>query len=324
MYMQHIMAHSGGMQKWAIQIPSIPILVSVLFPSLVWTCFELSFLFNYAEKKFACPCGKCSLRQFLDGNCPEKGSEFPCLNISMLSEGEQRLLKQKLIDESEKIKISFAKLEMSTKRFLKSKASCSPEELKDNILKMSILKDASDFDSIFHILINNNVWSWYSFGYLKRIICLCSNDDSELFHQLNEYNNEFEEFCKRSVFECPHLISNFKPEYHDCLFVKLADEDDDFKNPSLKNLKNKFETKLSMIIKVEPLHLVLLTYQDGCTQLLYSLPRAVAKKAFPLSQEQKEMLMKMVLECYLFSVHEVRSITDCSCSYLKFLCYSLN
>ena len=35
-YMQHIMAHSasGGMQEWIIQIPSIPILVSVLFPSL--------------------------------------------------------------------------------------------------------------------------------------------------------------------------------------------------------------------------------------------------------------------------------------------------
>ena len=33
-YMQHIMAHSGGMQEWVIQIPSIPILVSVLFPSL--------------------------------------------------------------------------------------------------------------------------------------------------------------------------------------------------------------------------------------------------------------------------------------------------
>ena len=33
-YMQHKMAHSGGMQEWVIQIPSIPILVSVLFPSL--------------------------------------------------------------------------------------------------------------------------------------------------------------------------------------------------------------------------------------------------------------------------------------------------
>ena len=40
-YMQHIMAHSGGMQEWVIQIPSIPILVSVLFPSLY---FRIKFL----------------------------------------------------------------------------------------------------------------------------------------------------------------------------------------------------------------------------------------------------------------------------------------
>ena len=40
-YMQHIMAHSGGMQEWVIQIPSIPILVSVLFPSKY---FRIKFL----------------------------------------------------------------------------------------------------------------------------------------------------------------------------------------------------------------------------------------------------------------------------------------
>ena len=43
-YMQHIMAHSGGMQEWVIQIPSIPILVSVLFPSLHLKYFRIKFL----------------------------------------------------------------------------------------------------------------------------------------------------------------------------------------------------------------------------------------------------------------------------------------
>ena len=43
-YMQHIMAHSGGMQEWVIQIPSIQILVSVLFPSLHLKYFRIKFL----------------------------------------------------------------------------------------------------------------------------------------------------------------------------------------------------------------------------------------------------------------------------------------
>ena len=42
--MLHIMAHSGGMQKWVIQIHSIPILVSVLFPSLHLKYFKIKFL----------------------------------------------------------------------------------------------------------------------------------------------------------------------------------------------------------------------------------------------------------------------------------------
>ena len=40
-YMQHIMAHSGGMQEWVIQIPSIPILVSA---SLHLKYFRIKFL----------------------------------------------------------------------------------------------------------------------------------------------------------------------------------------------------------------------------------------------------------------------------------------
>ena len=48
-YMQHIMAHSGGMQEWVIQIPSIPILVSVLFPSLHLKYFRIKFLLPYRK-----------------------------------------------------------------------------------------------------------------------------------------------------------------------------------------------------------------------------------------------------------------------------------
>ena len=228
--------------------------------------------------------------------------------MNILSGSEQKILKQKLIDESEEIKTKFAELEMSTLVWLNSKSPCSPEQLKCNYaLKTfnSILKDASDYNSIFQILNSNNVWSWYSFDYLKRIIQLCSNSQ-EL---LNKYKKELEEYCRRSVFECPHLVANYEPRLHNCLFVKLADEHDD---PSLKDLQNNFEPKLATIIKVEPRDLVLLTYQGGCTQLIYSLPRAVAKKGFPLSQVQQEMLLKMgVLECYLFPddpLDEVRKI----------------
>ena len=206
--------------------------------------------------------------------------------------------------------------------WLKRNSRCSPDELKDDLkVTTCILNDASDFDSIIHILKNNNFWSWFSFDYLKTIILLCSPDGSEgleAFPEFNEYEKRFKFFCKRSVFECPNLIANYEPLYQDPVFLKLADEE--FKNPSLIHLRESFENALAKVIQVEPRDLILLTYMDGCTQLIYSLPRAVAKKAFPLSQVQKEMLMKMgVLECYLFphdAVDEVRNIRNFSYSNL--------
>ena len=49
-YMQHIMAHSGGMQECVIQIPSIPILVSVLFPSLHLKYFRMYSFYAHAHE----------------------------------------------------------------------------------------------------------------------------------------------------------------------------------------------------------------------------------------------------------------------------------
>ena len=203
-----------------------------------------------------------------------------------------------MTDESEHILSQFLSLVMSTRTWLKNEPRYSPEDVKD-VLKCNILKDASDFDSIFHILNDRDVWSWYSFHLLKRIMDSLSSTSSELFNKFKKYEEDFNAFCRRSLFECPNLIANYDPVYHVPLFVKVADEE--FKNPSLMHLREKFEDTLASIIEVEDRDLVLLTYQDGCTQLIYSLPRAVAKKAFPLSQEQNEKLLKMgVLECYLF------------------------
>ena len=205
---------------------------------------------------------------------------------------------KRLTDESRAIKISFKRLVKSTELWLSSKSHFSPKQLK-SALKHPSLSDALDFETIMDNLDNSNVWSWFSFDCLETIIRLCSPERNELITEFTEYTKEFEDFCRRSVFECSNLIANYEPFYQVPLFVKLADEE--FKNPSLTDLRENFENILATIIEVEPRDLVLLTYQDGCTQLIYSLPRAVAKKAFPLSQEQKEMLLKMgVLECYLF------------------------
>ena len=69
-YMQHIIiiSHSGGMQEWVIQMPStsIPILVSVLFPSLhlrivtsFWEIFFNAHVHSLSETTPKCTCRAC-------------------------------------------------------------------------------------------------------------------------------------------------------------------------------------------------------------------------------------------------------------------------
>ena len=211
-----------------------------------------------------------------------------------MSRTERNILFKRLSDKSNDIKIDFTRLLKSTELWLSNNSRHTPKQLK-KILKHPNLSNASDFESIICNLDENNVWSWYSFGYLERIIRICSPERNELLPEFDAYKKEFNDFCKRSLFECPSLIANYEPKYHHPLFVKIADEEF-----TLEYLRSDFEISLTMIIEVEPRDLVLLTYQEGCTQLIYSLPRDVANNTFPLSEIQKEMLLKMgVLECYL-------------------------
>ena len=214
-----------------------------------------------------------------------------------MSRTERNILFKRLRDKSNDIKIDFTRLLKSTELWLSNNSRHTPKQLK-KILKHPNLSNASDFESIIYILDNSNVWSWFSFDYLERIIRICSPERNELLPEFNEYKREFNDYCKRSLFECPSLMASYEPKYHYPLFVKLADEE--FKNPTLEDLRSDFEISLTTIIEVEPRDLVLLTYQEGCTQLIYSIPRDVANNTFPLSEAQKEMLLKMgVLECYL-------------------------
>ena len=82
---------------------------------------------------------------------------------------------QRLTDESEEIKIKFIRLVKSTELWLNAKSRYSPQQLK-NLLKRPDLSDALDFDAILTNLDNSNVWSWFNFNYLKRIILMCSTE----------------------------------------------------------------------------------------------------------------------------------------------------
>ena len=251
---------------------------------------------------FICPCGKCDLWKFLEGNCPEKGSViFPYLDKQSLTQRQKDILKAKVYEDSKNIKIQFNVLVLKTRRWLEEASVFTPRELKNsqflNELGVNLTK-LQTFQDIFDALEGSHCWSWFSFDVLESIIALKS--DMNMTADFKSYVKAFHEYCSQiRLYECPTCFSKALRELHRPLLVEFPDDID---HMTLQDLKNKFETKLALIIGVKERDLVLLTYKDGSTVLVYSLPRAVADKVFPLSPEQYKMLAKIgVSKCYLYS-----------------------
>ena len=224
---------------------------------------------------------------------------------------EQKVLKQKLLDEYRVIRNKFDILVMSTQKELKSSSFCTPKLLKESALFQDLpqeLKNADDFDSIFTVLKENYCWTWFHFHILKDIIALCLPDGFQVF---DDYNKDFETYCRRSFYECPKEIGKYSNNYSKPLFFKV--DDAVLKNSNIRQYKNDFETALGKILNIKR-DLMLLTYDKGCTQLVYSLQISEAKRAFPLSQQQKERLAEIgVKECYFITDQDAKVKFNTNC-----------
>ena len=240
--------------------------------------------------------------KFLDHKCPNRESNvFPYLDKRGLKECEINTLEATLEEESMNIKLKFDVLVKETQRWVAKleKPVFTPKELKRTRLLMDLnidkLNDAQTFDDIFDALNHSYCWSWLHFDILESIISLLS--DEKMTPEFQKYRNFLNDYCKRSLYECPSYIARTHHKLRVPLLMKLPE---DVVDKTLSDLK-KVEKKIALIIGVKDL--VLLTYSKGCTCLIYSLPKAVAKKRFPLSPGQVKMLAKLgVSQCYLYHV----------------------
>ena len=208
------------------------------------------------------------------------------------------------MEESRAIKQKFVLLVQNTMKWLTKQIdpAFTPMQLKKLFLNdVSVEMKNSEsytYEDIFDAFKSNHCWSWFSFDTLKSIIELMSN--FEMTVEFTNYEKAFNEYCsQRKLYECPTCFSPILHKLNRPVLIEFPEDIDDI---TLFDLKKKLERKLARIIGVKERDFVLLTYKDGSTVLVYSLPRSVADKVFPLSPEQKEMLAKIgVSKCYLYS-----------------------
>ena len=227
---------------------------------------------------------------------------FPYLDTRCLQQCEKNTLEAKLEEDTRYIRLRFDELIKNTQRWITTKCEkpvFTPEELKGSQFLMDLdikeLNDAETLNDIFNVLKRSYCWSWLHFDILESIISLLS--DQKMTPEFEEYKTSLKDYCKRRLYECPTYIARTHHKLRVPLLMKLPE---DIVDQALSDLK-KFEKKFALIVGVKDL--VLLTYSKGCTCLIYSLPKAVAEKSFPLSPGQVKTLAKLgVSQCYLYHV----------------------
>ena len=253
---------------------------------------------------FGCGCGKCTFYSFLDRGCPTpipSASSFPYLNVSGLTHEEQQELRGRLRSESQQIMIKFQKLVSATVKSFQER--CVPlDNLVSHVMSLGAfdpvfkesqvpvfhhrfeeLKAADTVPKVFMVL--NNYFSFFNYHILKHIIEeLGTEKDKE---RLKTYTEDFNQYAKRRIFECPSELGPESDAGHTDIFVKLDVEHENFTVAEIEL----FRHKLSEIVHISSQGILCLCRIDkGCFELIFQVPSFVQQKIFPLSREQEMAL----------------------------------
>ena len=271
-----------------------------------------------AQPVFRCGCGKCGFEVFCKRGClfPFSGPVFPYLDFEGLDEADRDLLIGKLEEDAEVLRSSFnglcvqlmnwandlpfSKLISMCKTFdgYESKRGTHPM-LED---RSKDIDDCSTSDDTFKILAD--YYSWYSFMILDEIVSHFSREEDKITALLRNYKEKFNDYCKRSIFECPQVFSSV-PRKGKVLLLKSC-------IPSKCSFINSFLRKLARALNIHPHTLKLVSVNTGCILLVLSLPSAVAKKAFPLTSSQEmELVSLSVQKLFCLDFYFNASVSEC-------------
>ena len=149
--------------------------------------------------------------------------------------------------------------------------------LKDELSKLNM--ETADMDDL--MLIVTDYCSFFNFRLLSYLVKKHGTlSDQE---ELKRYKEEFTEYSKRRIYECPSEIGVIN-ETCASLIVKL---DQSYERYSLNQL-GLLEVDLCQIFGISNLNLR--QVERGCLQLTFQLPFFVQEAVFPLSREQEEKL----------------------------------
>ena len=254
---------------------------------------------------FGCGCGNCTFLGYLENGCPNPistTSSFPYLNTSGLTDEQQQELRSRLSVESQEIMFKFQKLLSKVYESMRQQ-DISVNRLVTHLLSLGALDPVSK-DSQKPLLqtfqqelrnaecIEDVLWvirdyfSFFNYHVIEHIVHGLGTELDKL--ELQNYKEEFQQYSKRRIYECPPIygpISN--AGHHALLDLKV---DSAYEQFTVKELEN-FRYRLSKIFRVSSKGVLrLCRVEKGSFQLIFQVPSFVQQEIFPLSSEQESAL----------------------------------
>lgn len=232
----------------------------------------------------------------------ESGEEplYPYLNVESLTEDERHALYGRLTIQYKRISSSYAKLNQDIRTSLTTR-NITPSEVANVLMELSafplrvhdssepLLEDclekieaATSIQAVFKIL--RPYGSFFDCHIIKHIVNsdLCTDGDRS---KLKIYLTQLDDYCRRNVFECPHIASS------DSSFPKLMLKVDDIvpKSFTMKSL-DAFSAEVAETLNLNRHTLRVCSAEEGCVRLTYQISKFIVEKIFPLGPMQQKTL----------------------------------
>ena len=244
---------------------------------------------------FICPfCAKCTIERFFsEEGCHNKKQEtlFPQLNVSSLNENEKASLELQLSSDAEKMITTFADFTIFTRDSLEQRNEL--DKITDTVLSLGGFKGgigakvlepqdrkkilaAKSVAKVFAIL--REYISFFNYEIIEHLI---KHHGSAADHKnLEEYLIAFNAFCQRNIFEVPpNVFCNSSQQRGKVFALKCTEASRVTSLESVKRVKR----KVAKVFGLNPLALQLCSIKEGCVELHFLIPSAVADCIFPVS-----------------------------------------
>ena len=249
-----------------------------------------------------CGCGHCAFQDIIHHRCqvPRNGIRFPFIDTKEMSNAERASLTSLLTDEAkiifEQFDILFGKystwIEKNnvTLKLYKSVLQniTGAEALSENNIclledRKKEIREANDFELLADII--HQYVNWFNYSLLGKIIgrisCEIAKNSDDFSKEVEKYELELQQFCKRNIYECPMSSELPHDPYQKYLCVKVEMPDNHMKFLKAKHIM-KFQADLGKALDLPLYTLKLCSVAEGCVEILFSIPTSIHNAIIPL------------------------------------------